>query len=834
MEAKHDAADAFEADQLTYRTSDRVRSETQISALHSHSSPIYHLLRESRRPRLGPHVHHCLGRKLYSRRLSIKPRQRSLYEDSEASLRLRNELDILRYLRACVNRESRMLMAVTVPLLLSSRGFMDTNVSMWQDSEPDELSTGPIRSDRTTTPFGGQDRSQVTPRGLGSAAYEATASFTNTETPSLRLKRKRGISPYYDLPILNQNSTYRSPYIGGSEAESQAVQYENGLRTGRSRQSMSELLGQDEQYEGEGDYAQSPTAGRSLLERSLDGAERSQFITDDLVDDEKFVNAVQSVTGYGITNDREDLEEAIEEIEEGNELSSEVPDIGKEGSSSIAQSFIEEASLSDGHANIRATEDEEPDRSVEAELGVLNGSQDEQDSGDVDITRSSTGDSSLPVERASVPTPRSSRIHPKSTRSTLPKATQLPIQAKKGPFSSATAIPQNASSTRRPKQGNRNTSLRQQAVRNIRRSKGAQVLVYRLAATQHQSHGVGSGGEAEGDQDDEDELHSAPTFIRRPGVNAVDVLNQLCKELIETEIQSLEEQQQEHRQRRATKGGDREGGENDDDDDNGMGSGKGRAALRRKAKAIEAFGGELEERCFELTEALDANHALTIRLRQALNEKKTLRDELLRIRRERDQVALRTDEMRRRMHERSMRNTRQDELSRQIHDIELAVSRGKARVDQDAQRARQTAEKQQRHQATQKQKQKQKQKQSHDRRGRELLDETHQKYQGDKRVDEVAEEEEEEDVEEEEEEVGKGNMGFWLRRFAEEMISVDISCEYKEDEKTITTTERGEGEGEREIEGEGEGKGKMRHRKGGLLETIKEFNTFLERSLTIL
>jgi hypothetical protein len=56
------------------------------------------------------------------------------------------------------------------------------------------------------------------------------------------------------------------------------------------------------------------------------------------------------------------------------------------------------------------------------------------------------------------------------------------------------------------------------------------------------------------------------------------------------------------------------------------------------------------------SEALDNNWALSVRLRQANKEKAALRQELLRIRREREKVALRTDEVRR-LHEEATKSS---------------------------------------------------------------------------------------------------------------------------------------------------------------------------------
>ncbi|KAI9834630.1 MAG: hypothetical protein M1826_000032 [Phylliscum demangeonii] len=197
-------------------------------------------------------------------------------------------------------------------------------------------------------------------------------------------------------------------------------------------------------------------------------------------------------------------------------------------------------------------------------------------------------------------------------------------------------------------------SVRQKAARSLRRSKGAQVLVYRLAQTRGEA-GAPDFAFADGeDQNDEDVLQTAPKFVRRPGVNAVDVLNQLCKEEIDSQLLELQQQQQAVTDRHA------------------------RAVLRRQRKGVEAFGEELAERCFELTELLDTNHALHIRSRKAQAEKFALREEYLQLRRERQTLALKTEDIRQAQELRTAAAHRQLELNTTLDDIDLAIQRGRA------------------------------------------------------------------------------------------------------------------------------------------------------------
>lgn len=111
-------------------------------------------------------------------------------------------------------------------------------------------------------------------------------------------------------------------------------------------------------------------------------------------------------------------------------------------------------------------------------------------------------------------------------------------------------------------------------------------------------------------------------FASRAGVNAVDVLAQMCDELVGSFLSNLQEQ----------------------------GRAAADAAARREVKtmmrALEAFREELRTRLLEHTIALDTLHALQKRVRAAQKDKIALREEILRIRREKEVVELRKDAVR--------------------------------------------------------------------------------------------------------------------------------------------------------------------------------------------
>lgn len=126
----------------------------------------------------------------------------------------------------------------------------------------------------------------------------------------------------------------------------------------------------------------------------------------------------------------------------------------------------------------------------------------------------------------------------------------------------------------------------------------------------------------EDDADADDILNTELPFANRSGVNAVDVLAQMCEEIIDASIHSLKEAFS-------------------DAQDAAM-----RKELLAKKRALEAFREELRTRLLEHTIALDTLYALKRRVREAQKEKLKLRERIIQIRAEREQVALRMDAIR--------------------------------------------------------------------------------------------------------------------------------------------------------------------------------------------
>ncbi|KAI0015595.1 hypothetical protein F4780DRAFT_783999 [Xylariomycetidae sp. FL0641] len=188
------------------------------------------------------------------------------------------------------------------------------------------------------------------------------------------------------------------------------------------------------------------------------------------------------------------------------------------------------------------------------------------------------------------------------------------------------------------------------------------------------------------DDTDEDILASDIPFANRSGVNVIDVLLQMCDEVIESSLEKFHEAAVDAKDSVTKK------------------------EFRTKLRALEAFQEELRTRLLEHTIALDNMHALKKRVRTVQKEKLALRAEILRIRAEREQVALKMDAVRIR-HETANQESlvgilrlyellalltlpkHQLGLSSTMDDIELAIENGKTapELDRKAEKAAELA-----------------------------------------------------------------------------------------------------------------------------------------------
>ena len=123
--------------------------------------------------------------------------------------------------------------------------------------------------------------------------------------------------------------------------------------------------------------------------------------------------------------------------------------------------------------------------------------------------------------------------------------------------------------------------------------------------------------------DSADELSARKKYPNQGGVNPADVLNQISREALEKTLTTIK---------------------NSIENESNPAR---RAECVRKRKAVEAFGAELEGRLFDMSEVLDSNFILTWQLKKAKREMTGLRNRLLQIRQQKEEIALRMDEVRR-------------------------------------------------------------------------------------------------------------------------------------------------------------------------------------------
>ncbi|CAK7271669.1 hypothetical protein SEPCBS119000_004724 [Sporothrix epigloea] len=213
------------------------------------------------------------------------------------------------------------------------------------------------------------------------------------------------------------------------------------------------------------------------------------------------------------------------------------------------------------------------------------------------------------------------------------------------------------------------------AAKTSRRGPPVPIVVQRYSQFGRNSRRSRAGSAASDDEnfnevDEGDELAATDAdiaFANRSGVNAVDVLAQICEDIVEQKLQTLQEKHRQARQQQL------EAAEGD----------KSEAAAMCKEiivsrRALESFQQELRARLLTQAVAVDALHALRKRVSAAHKEKLALRQEILRIRAERDQVALRMDALRAQHHERVHEAMKTATISATMHDIDLAVEQGRA------------------------------------------------------------------------------------------------------------------------------------------------------------
>ncbi|OWP05230.1 hypothetical protein B2J93_7972 [Marssonina coronariae] len=158
----------------------------------------------------------------------------------------------------------------------------------------------------------------------------------------------------------------------------------------------------------------------------------------------------------------------------------------------------------------------------------------------------------------------------------------------------------------------------------------------------------------DGNESDAEILNAEIPHMKRGGVSTIDVLSNVCQEIIDSSLSTLEEMSSSFQDKVS------------------------RRELKIKMAAVEEFGQELQMRLLDHTINLDNAQSLGRRVRDERKKKLGLREDILRVRKEREQVALRMDDIRMK-HEREKTYAQgRDSLNTDIHDIELALELGKS------------------------------------------------------------------------------------------------------------------------------------------------------------
>ncbi|KAF5712188.1 hypothetical protein FMUND_8610 [Fusarium mundagurra] len=155
-----------------------------------------------------------------------------------------------------------------------------------------------------------------------------------------------------------------------------------------------------------------------------------------------------------------------------------------------------------------------------------------------------------------------------------------------------------------------------------------------------------------GDDEEEDHLAADLPFTTT-GVTAVDVFAQACLEVIDGTVARLLEALQNTEEKDKKK------------------------ECRIKIRALEAYKEELTSRLLQLSIHLMDWQSLRKRVRLVQREKLSLREEILRLKAEREQVALKMDAVRIKHEEDTKESKYRLDTSAIMHDIDMAVERGR-------------------------------------------------------------------------------------------------------------------------------------------------------------
>ncbi|RKF57777.1 putative at hook domain-containing protein [Erysiphe neolycopersici] len=168
------------------------------------------------------------------------------------------------------------------------------------------------------------------------------------------------------------------------------------------------------------------------------------------------------------------------------------------------------------------------------------------------------------------------------------------------------------------------------------------ITVHRLTTPINFEDGYGERNSAE-------IFNTRKSHVTRKDVNWIDILIKACEEIIGTRTSALKYRV-------------------DECEDIAT-----RREFKTKWQAIKLFGKELQDQLLEFTLDLDNAHFLERRLREEQKKKLHLREEILRIRAEREKVAVKIDEIREQHSKAEEKSLSHANLNNAIHNLELTM-----------------------------------------------------------------------------------------------------------------------------------------------------------------